>query len=594
MNPCLSQAFVSLALMSGVVSTHCVAATSQGELPITEVTAFKDGHALVVRAGAVALDARGDAVLTDMPRPILGTFWADEREERAALASVVSERVELRETVPASSISALLGANIGARIAFLDQRNELREGVLREIIPSESSPITAAGAQTEWNGVQWQPDFRMPASPTPTTRMALVETESGVASIPIEQIRDLRFLDGSPKTTYEITRPRERMMLDLKWDGEASGEGDVRLMYVQKGVRWIPSYRVTVIDDEHVRLELQATIVNELADLDDVTMNFAVGVPSFAFADSLDPMALQDALAGLGPHFRSASGTAAMLSNAIMSQTAMTRYDASGSAGTAGSAPASPELSGSERAEDLFVYTVDHITLRRGARMVVPLVSYEVCYESLYRLEIPARPPFDASRSIPVDSRIAIERALSRPVPTHVLRITNDNEDRYPITTAPALVIKDGRALAQGMLGYTAPGGTSDLDVGKGVEIGIEAKETESEREFKALRWNNSDYARARVEFSGTITNRKDTPVRMEVVKVAFGEQAEAGQGSAIEMLSPYDPMLSSEHEWNWWRGYNWPWWWGRFNGAARISWDITIDAGQSVDLDASWAYYWQ
>ncbi|MEZ6164451.1 MAG: hypothetical protein R3B67_08460 [Phycisphaerales bacterium] len=151
MHSCLSHAFVSAVLLCGGVSSHCVAATPQGELPITEITAFKDGHALVVRAGAVALDAQGDAMLTDLPRPVLGTFWADEREERASLASVVSERVEQAETLTASSISALLRANIGARIAFLDPRNELREGVLREII----QPGDTCRADSDTLGLEW-------------------------------------------------------------------------------------------------------------------------------------------------------------------------------------------------------------------------------------------------------------------------------------------------------------------------------------------------------------------------------------------------------------------------------------------------------
>ena len=350
---------------------------------------------------------------------------------------------------------------------------------------------------------------------------------------------------------------------------------------------------MTIIDDDRVRLELQATIVNELADLDDVTMNFAVGVPSFAFASSPDPMSLQGALANLGPHFHAASGTGAMLSNALMSQTSMMRQSADVSGATT-PVPASPELTGSERAEDLFVYSVDHITLRRGARMVVPLVSYEVGYESLYRLDIPARPPYEVVRSIPAQRKTAIERALSRPVPTQILRIINDNDGGYPITTAPALILSGGSTLAQGMLTFTAPGGASDLEVGKGVEIAVDVREIEEERELKAVRWNNYDYARARIGFIGELTNRKDKPVRMEIVKVAFGERPEAGQGAQIEMLSPYDPRLGSEDDWNWWHGYSWPWWWSRFNGMARISWDITIEPGQSMEIDANWGYFWR
>lgn len=543
---------------------------------------------MVVRSGTVGLNEHGDAVLSELPRPILGTFWADELEGDANLASVVSERIEELQTQPASTIPELLQANIGARIAFLDLRDELREGVLREIIRLNSAPAAAFNPASTWNDFRGQP---LPA--VNTSSIALIETDSGVVTIPIQQIRDLRFLDGSPKTSTEITRQRERMTLDLEWENAAPDESDVRLMYVQKGVRWIPSYRVTIIDDDRVRLELQATIVNELADLDDVTMNFAVGVPSFAFASSPDPMSLQGALANLGPHFHAASGTGAMLSNALMSQTSMMRQSADVSGATT-PVPASPELTGSERAEDLFVYSVDHITLRRGARMVVPLVSYEVGYESLYRLDIPARPPYEVVRSIPAQRKTAIERALSRPVPTQILRIINDNDGGYPITTAPALILSGGSTLAQGMLTFTAPGGASDLEVGKGVEIAVDVREIEEERELKAVRWNNYDYARARIGFIGELTNRKDKPVRMEIVKVAFGERPEAGQGAQIEMLSPYDPRLGSEDDWNWWHGYSWPWWWSRFNGMARISWDITIEPGQSMEIDANWGYFWR
>ncbi len=582
---------LALNLIVGCLSANCVAGPGSGELPITEITTFKDGHAMVVRSGTVVLDEHGDAVISDMPRPVLGTFWADELEDQATLASVVSQRVEQREAARTSTMPQLLEANIGARIAFLDTRDEVREGVLREIIQAGPVPAPAMTQRSVQHGFL-PSNFHSAPTGTPSgTRLAIVETEDGFATVPIDQIRDLRFLDGSPNTVTEVVRDRERMTLDLEWERDVPSEGDVRLMYVQKGVRWIPSYRVSIIDDDLVRLELQATIVNELADLNDVTMNFAVGVPSFAFADSLDPMALQNQLASLGPHFRSASGTASMLSNALMSQTAMMRQSTEVS-GTA--APASPELTGSERAEDLFVYTVDHITLRRGARMVVPLISYEVGYESLYRLEIPARPPFELARSITEQRKTAIERALTRPVPTHVLRINNNNDDGYPITTAPALVLRDGRTLAQGMLTFTAPGGVSDLEVGKGVEIGVDIREIEEERELKAVRWNGHDYARARIAFFGELTNRKDKPVRMEIVKVAFGERPEAGQGAQIEMLSPYDPRLGSEHEWNWWHGYSWPWWWSRFNGMARISWDVTVEPGDSVEVEASWGYFWR
>src|SRR5690606_22222196 len=126
----------------------------------------------------------------------------------------------------------------------------------------------------------------------------------------------------------------------------AAAEADVGLMYVQKGLRWIPSYRI-VIDEatseggEHcgtARLELQATLVNELADLENIAVNLVIGVPSFAFADTLDPISMQEQVAQLSPYFQSNSNTRFALSNAIMSQTArMGEYRAdAGGAGPMG------------------------------------------------------------------------------------------------------------------------------------------------------------------------------------------------------------------------------------------------------------------
>ena len=92
------------------------------------------------------------------------------------------------------------------------------------------------------------------------------------------------------------------------------------MAYVQKGLRWIPSYKVTVGSAGKVRVQLQATLVNELADLEDVTANLVVGVPTFAFRGTVDPMALQETVARLGNYFDAQSATGFAMSNAVMSQ----------------------------------------------------------------------------------------------------------------------------------------------------------------------------------------------------------------------------------------------------------------------------------
>jgi hypothetical protein len=43
-----------------------------------------------------------------------------------------------------------------------------------------------------------------------------------------------------------------------------------------------------------------------------------------------------------------------------------------------------------------------------------------------------------------------------------------------------------------------------------------------------------------------------------------------------------------------WYYGYGWPTWWGRFNGVARARWTLTLDPGKNVDLGYAWHYYWR
>ena len=71
------------------------------------------------------------------------------------------------------------------------------------------------------------------------------------------------------------------------------------MFYLQKGVRWIPSYKLELDGQGKAVVKLQATIINELADLEDVSLNLVVGVPTFTFKDTLDPMSLQQSLAQL-------------------------------------------------------------------------------------------------------------------------------------------------------------------------------------------------------------------------------------------------------------------------------------------------------
>ena len=56
-------------------------------------------------------------------------------------------------------------------------------------------------------------------------------------------------------------------------------------------------FDVDFVRDAEFDTQILATLLNELIDLKDVTANLVIGVPSFDFKDSIDPIALQQTIA---------------------------------------------------------------------------------------------------------------------------------------------------------------------------------------------------------------------------------------------------------------------------------------------------------
>ena len=150
----------------------------------------------------------------------------------------------------------------------------------------------------------------------------LLKTSEGVKVVSIDRIQQVTFR-GTHKASVGGEEFRNLLRLKLDWGShKPAKEAEMGLLYLQKGIRWIPSYKFVIDGKGGVTVHLEATLINELADLEDVTANLVVGVPNFAFADTADPIGLAHAVAQLSQYFRPAAQTQYAFSNAIMSQTA--------------------------------------------------------------------------------------------------------------------------------------------------------------------------------------------------------------------------------------------------------------------------------
>ena len=569
-------ALVASLLLCGPRALAQEPASAPASLPVREVTVFKDGHAFVMRRGEVATDAAGDVVLDELPIPVLGTFWPFAPAGGPKLVGVTAGRQRVRVERTALDVIDLLRANVGAKVGIVEKPVGDREPDRYE------GTVLGFPERTVREMESTDPPTPEPRSPQ-RGNVVLLRTVEGVRAVPLDRIGEVTFADEPrPRVTSEEIRPTLR--LDLDWGGAApAARAEVGVAYLQKGLRWIPSYRVEIDGAGKAVVRLQATLVNDLTDLTGATVHLVIGVPTFEFSSMTDPISLQRALVSMGrQQMRD------FLSNAIMSQAAapmegMTIVEEPelGEAATAG-----------EQREDLFSFTLNDVSLRRGERMVVPVAETTVAYEDVYVVDVPMAPPPEVREIARDDQARAHIRELLTPHAKHVLRITNSGD--APLTTAPALVFANGRVLAQGLMTYTARGAKVDLPVTTAVNLDVRRSEKETGRTPNAVKLRNDQFHRVDLEGAITLTSRLDRAVDVEVARHVIGGVDSADHDGDVAMVNLHEePAAAASHP-DWMSSWDWPWWWHRLNGIGRIRWRLRLEPGQTVALGYRWHYLWQ
>ena len=559
-----------------LLAEEATSRSALARMPVKEVSVFKDGHAVVLHEGKMPTDASGNVVMDYLPTPVLGAFWPFCAQEKVKLSAVVASQHKVAVERTSLNVKELIEANIGKEVIIYEvaagREAQSHEGAILDVPQRSSRELEATS-----------PPNSPPMLPQKGS-VVLLNTAEGVKAIPMDRIATVTFKgDVAPKLAVEEFR--NLLTLKLDWPGgKPAKQADVGLLYVQKGLRWIPNYKLDLDGKGQATVRLQATLINELTDLEDATVHLVVGVPTFAMQDKLDPMALGQTVAQLSEHFRrEMSGP---MSNVIMGQ-AMSYGSllASAPSGDLG-----PEVGPSERKEDLFVFTVEHVTLKKGQRMALPVNEVKMPYKDVYVLNVPGLPPPEVWREWRNREQFEAARLAARPKVMHTIRLSN--KGKCPFTTAPVLITRDDKVIAQGMVTYTAAGADVDIEVTAAVDISVTKTENELKRTPSAAVWQGQQYGR--VDLAGTIklTNRRDQDVDLEITRVVLGNVESADHDGKVEMVNVLEEDDASAARLLAPYRSEWPHWWGHFNSVSRITWTLPLKAGQTVELNYKWNYF--
>ena len=579
--------FIAVVLLIPLAATGAEPAAPAGALarmPVKEVTVFKDGHAFVVHQGTMPTDAAGNVLLDYLPTPVLGTFWPYSADKNVPLHGVTAGRRRIAVERTAVTLRNLVEANAGS------------DAMITETPPTNQP---AAPYQATIVGFLTRTAAELKATAPAGTgellpqksNLLLLKTADGTKAVNFETIRDVKFLGKlKEKTTEEEFR--NLLTLHLAWpNNKPEKTVEVGMAYLQKGIRWIPNYRVELDGKGKAVVKLQATLINEMTDLDNVTVNMVVGVPTFQFKDLTDPVALGQTVATLSPHFNSNAQSRFAFSNSIQTQVGLEQQILSNPPGAeAPPIDLGPDIKSSGKSEDLFIFQVKNVSLKKGQRLVVPVSQETLPYKDVHVLEVPFAPPPEMQASINDAQQAGLARLYLAPKVTHKVRL--QNKGVTPLTTAPALIVKDDRVLAQGMMTYTSPGSASDLTVTTAVDIKVKKADKETKRTPNAAIYNGDQYWRIDLEGSLKLTNLRDQPVEIEVVRHVLGNAGDASDGGKVEMVNLLEEDGTGWARPPWWGWYSWPGWWFHFNGVGKITWNVKVEPGKSVDLTYTWHYF--
>jgi len=183
---------------------------------------------------------------------------------------------------------------------------------------------------------------------------------------------------------------------------------------------------------------------------------------------------------------------------------------------------------------------------------------------------------------------------MNAPKVMHTIRLTN--QSKYPLTTAPALILNGERVLAQGMTTYTAVGADSDLVLTVATDVRVKKSDKETQRTPNAVNWQGDNYGRIDLNGTITLTNFRSQPIDLEVTRNVLGNVGKADHGGDAAMVNVFeDETFSPRADYPyWWGYYSWPAWWSHFNGVGRIKWKLTLEAGKSIELGYTWHYFWR
>lgn len=471
------------------------ATIAQNGLPVKKVSIFKNGTAMIVKEGTVAVKS-GKASIPVPSHAIYGTYFLGTTKDNP-IKNIAIKNDTLKKPTKATAIWQLIAGNIGKKVTI-------------SYSPMQKVDKSLSGKILDYNQ---------------QSGLIRVQQDNGkIAAINSTDLYMVEFNEEENKT-YQADSIQRSLVLTPQ---NANENLALEEIYLQTGTNWMPSYFLKLKDDKTARLEMKATIENYNDAISDAETELIVGAPQMTYSGKPDPMTYDYLTADDMP-----DAQAYMQSN-VMQGRAMAMYK---SADAAAPAFENTYATAGEKNSDMYIYKIGKVTIGKDAKAIYPIFAGNIEYKDKYEGIITDKTNFVYTR--------ATDNEETPFDVFHSLEIKNSAS--VPLTTAPVTIVNEKEQfLSQDQIKYTPVGATTLIRLSKAVDIVMKNIEEETNRTDNAKKIGKQVYSSIKLKGTVTVENFQDKEVTVAITKEANGDvSSSSDNGRVIKQkghagLNPY------------------------------------------------------
>lgn len=466
------------ALLAVLIGTaHLNAQETIAKSKIVSVGLFKNGLAVVKREVQIAKE--GTYRLDASPEPVHGSFWIESTGKVEAAVKMRDVEVPLHAEAGMRLQHDLAGKKV--TLTFRNDKLGSVTGTLVKLAKPELPEGTRPHERGQVGGGE---------------QFLILKTAKGRLYVNPQDVMMVQTDDADDK----IVQRKPVLLLTVE---KGDKKPAVFVSYLTSGLAWAPSYRVDISNPKSLSIEMATVIRNEMADLDGAEIKLISGFPSVEFANVTSPLSAHatwtrffQELSGRGGGYDGLRGND-LTNQRLAANTANFEFGHRPKF-ELGAIPAGEGV-------DLHFESIGKRTIGRDEAISLTVGQAKADYERVVEWSVGT-------------STVARRYGGGEQHKDEMWDVLIfKNPFQFPMTTAPAMVIENGRFNGQRTAYWTNVGEEAMLRVTKSLSLRAVHRDQEDSKSNERVVVDDKNYTKIYLKGELTVSNHRKQVVKMHI-----------------------------------------------------------------------------